>query len=606
MMLLIHGGQPHNWHDLARAWSFEPLVITGLALTAVLFTLGQRRKKSSRIGEQISFALGWFALVVALISPLHAWGRVLFSAHMSQHEVLMLVAAPLLVLGRPVAVFLSAFPVVWARRIGNIGKIVWVNRVWRALTIPFVAWLVHAIALWIWHVPVLFDAVLQNELVHTLQHLSFLISALLFWWALIHGPQGAMGYGAAVLYLFTTSIHSGALGALLALAGFVWYPSYVGLTSSWGLTPLEDQQLGGLIMWIPAGLVYLIAGLALFVGWLREAEVRAGKKTGLIAGVLIFASLLNFASCGGGAKGPFAYVTNERDGTITVIDTNTDAVYSTIKIGGRLRGIRLSEDRKRIWVAISYPTNESTGENKIAEIDANGNVIAKYEVGSDPENFAIDKTAARLYTANEDAGTASITDVKANRVIATFPVGLEPEGAAISPDGRWVYITSESSSTVSVIDTQSGQVVNTFLVGARPREAVFAPDSSRAYVTAENGNTVSVVDTKDHRVIKSIDLPRGEGASQTKPKGVVVSPDGKRVYVATGRGNSVAVIDAEKLALVTLIAVGQRPWGIAISPDGRKLYTANGLSDDVSVIDTATNKVIATVKAGDAPWGIAL
>jgi cytochrome c oxidase assembly factor CtaG len=154
MMLLIHGGQPHNWHDLARAWSFEPLVITGLALTAVLFTLGQRRKKSSRIGEQISFALGWFALVVALISPLHAWGRVLFSAHMSQHEMLMLVAAPLLVLGRPVAVFLSAFPVVWARRIGNIGKIVWVNRVWRALTIPFVAWLVHAIALWIWHVPV--------------------------------------------------------------------------------------------------------------------------------------------------------------------------------------------------------------------------------------------------------------------------------------------------------------------------------------------------------------------------------------------------------------------------------------------------------------------
>ena len=116
------------------------------------------------------------------------------------------------------------------------------------------------------------------------QHLSFFISALLFWWALIHGPQGAMGYGAAVLYLFTTSVHSGVLGALITLAGSVWYPSYVGLTSSWGLTPLEDQQLGGLIMWIPAGLVYVVAGLALFAGWLREADVRAGEARTFGAG----------------------------------------------------------------------------------------------------------------------------------------------------------------------------------------------------------------------------------------------------------------------------------------------------------------------------------
>ncbi len=87
-----------------------------------------------------------------------------------------------------------------------------------------------------------------------------------------------MGYGAAVLYLFTTSVHSGILGALIALAKSVWYPSYAGLTDSWGLTPLEDQQLGGLIMWIPAGLVYLIAALALFAGWLRESELRAMKR----------------------------------------------------------------------------------------------------------------------------------------------------------------------------------------------------------------------------------------------------------------------------------------------------------------------------------------
>ena len=290
--MIIHGGQPHDWNDLVRAWSFEPAVVVGLAAAAVLFAIGFARLRretanrgARRTWQGICFAGGWFALLVALVSPLHAWGRVLFSAHMSQHEVLMLVAAPLLVLSRPLVVLLWAFPLNWSRGLGNIGKIGWVNSLWHALTIPLVAWLVHAVALWIWHVPVLFEAVLHHEWVHTLQHLSFLGSALLFWWALIHGPQGALGYGAAVLYLFTTSIHSGALGALIAIAGSVWYPSYIGLTSSWGLTPLEDQQLGGLIMWIPAGLVYLIAGLALFAGWLREAEVRAAKRerAGLVA-----------------------------------------------------------------------------------------------------------------------------------------------------------------------------------------------------------------------------------------------------------------------------------------------------------------------------------
>jgi len=337
----------------------------------------------------------------------------------------------------------------------------------------------------------------------------------------------------------------------------------------------------------------------------RNGATNAGAAS-LRRCVSIFLFALTLASCTSKPSGPLAFVTNERDGTITVIDTGADRVYSTIKVGGRLRGIHLNPDRTRVWVAISYPSNQSQGEDKIAELDLRGNVIAKYAAGTDPENFVVNDHATLLYIANEDAGTASITDVKANRVIATMPVGLEPEGAAISPDGRWVYITSESSSSVSVIDTQSGQVVKQFLVGARPREAVFSPDNARAYVTAENGNVVSVVDTREHSVIKTIDLPRGEGSAQLKPKGVVVSPDGKRVYVATGRGNSVAVIDTDQLKLLTLIPVGQRPWGLALTPDGRKLYTANGLSNDVSVVDTATNKVIATIKAGDGPWGIAL
>jgi cytochrome c oxidase assembly factor CtaG len=87
-----------------------------------------------------------------------------------------------------------------------------------------------------------------------------------------------MSYGAAVLYMFTTSVHSGVLGALLTFAHTVWYPAYATTTGSWGLTPLEDQQLGGLIMWVPAGLVYIIAGLALMVGWMRESERRVQRR----------------------------------------------------------------------------------------------------------------------------------------------------------------------------------------------------------------------------------------------------------------------------------------------------------------------------------------
>jgi putative membrane protein len=112
---------------------------------------------------------------------------------------------------------------------------------------------------------------------HALQHASFLGTALLFWWALVHGREGRMGYGASVFYLFATAMHSGGLGALLTFAPAPWYGDYAGTTVAWGLTPLEDQQLAGLIMWIPAGAAYVVAGLILLAAWMREAERRAAR-----------------------------------------------------------------------------------------------------------------------------------------------------------------------------------------------------------------------------------------------------------------------------------------------------------------------------------------
>jgi cytochrome c oxidase assembly factor CtaG len=171
--------------------------------------------------------------------------------------------------------FLWAFPKTTARHLSAWTKATPWQRLWRAITAPFVAWLIHAVVLWGWHVPFLFQSTLESEWIHAAQHASFFGSALLFWWAILHGRERAAGSGAAVLYLFTTALHSSLLGALLTFARSVWYPVYNGTTLSWGLTPLEDQQLGGLIMWVPAGVVYIVAALALFAGILRESGNRA-------------------------------------------------------------------------------------------------------------------------------------------------------------------------------------------------------------------------------------------------------------------------------------------------------------------------------------------
>jgi cytochrome c2 len=166
------------------------------------------------------------------------------------------------------------------------------------LTTPLAAWSIHAAALWIWHLPGPYQSTLSSGTMHFLQHASFLGSALLFWWALLHGREGVMGYGTAVLYVFTTMLHTGLLGALLTFSPTVWYPAYYATTAPWGLTALEDQQLGGLIMWIPAGLIYIVAALALMARLLRHSELqmRRGARAAGVA-LLIAGSSVLLAGC---------------------------------------------------------------------------------------------------------------------------------------------------------------------------------------------------------------------------------------------------------------------------------------------------------------------
>ncbi len=282
--ILAHAGEAHetlvagprNLHELWRTWGWEPLSIFGLALSAVWYAVGAR--KLWRAADASLFAGGWIALFIALVSPLHPWGQMLFSAHMTQHEVLMLVAAPLLVLSSPMPVFLHALPSQWSHALGRFSNTpVW-KRFWTTISNPFAAFAIHGLILWLWHIPALFQATLHNEFIHALQHCSFLSSALLFWWAVIHVKDRTFGYAAAILYMFATALHSNILGALLTFATSVWYPDYARTAQYWGMTALQDQQLGGLIMWVPAGIVYIIAGLALVAGWMRESERRAQKR----------------------------------------------------------------------------------------------------------------------------------------------------------------------------------------------------------------------------------------------------------------------------------------------------------------------------------------
>jgi putative membrane protein len=307
MIAMLHAGRPLAPHDVWSAWSFDPLVLIALVISAWLYGRGVQRLwrragrgRGIRVWQAAAFTGGWFALFVAMVSPLHRMGEVLFSAHMTQHEILMVVAAPLLVLSRPLVPSLFALPMPWRRALGRIARTPAVRSAWLTVRAPACAWLAHAAALWLWHLPGPYQATLASDAVHTFQHVSFLGTALVFWWSLLYGRERRLSYGSSVFYLFTTTLHTGGLGALLTFAAAPWYQSYDGVTQPWGLTALEDQQLAGLIMWVPASLGYLAAALWLMAAWLKESEQRAVRWRASIAGSAAMLALLMIAGCGMG------------------------------------------------------------------------------------------------------------------------------------------------------------------------------------------------------------------------------------------------------------------------------------------------------------------
>lgn len=264
-------------HAESPGWTLDPVILAPLLLALGLFAFGwaRLRARSERGGTRLVrrarlFGAGWLLLALALLSPLHEAGERSFAAHMFEHELIMLVAAPLLVLAEPLAVMLWAFPPNGRQALGMASGWQPLRATWRALTGAVSATLLQAAALWLWHAPALFDRALASRGWHVAQHLSFLITALLFWTAMLGRRTPVV---LAALCLVVTSIVSGALGALMAFATSPWYAGYAALgMAPFGLTPAEDQQVAGLLMWVPGGLVHACAALVLMRQLLRASS----------------------------------------------------------------------------------------------------------------------------------------------------------------------------------------------------------------------------------------------------------------------------------------------------------------------------------------------
>jgi YVTN family beta-propeller protein len=311
-----------------------------------------------------------------------------------------------------------------------------------------------------------------------------------------------------------------------------------------------------------------------------------------------------------------AYVSNEDDGTVTVLDTQRLAVIATVPIGKRPRGLALSRDGSRLYVAVSGlpkcppPMRDEDCAKLPRDPQADG--IAVIDTAalrtlpvirgvSDPERVALSHDDRTLFVTDEDAARLSVVDALHGKPLAGIAIGREPEGVRVSPDGHWVLTTSEEENSVAIIDARRHTLLRTVTVGKRPRDLAFTPDSRTAYVSGEGDASV-------YRVA----LPGGEPAAlfvqlrkEARPMGVALDAQRGRLYVSTGHAGTVAVISIADGKLVGEVAVGGRPWGIALTDHGERLVTANGPAGDVAVVDTQALAVLGKVAAGHGPWGVA-
>jgi len=253
----------------ASAWDWEPSVVAGCAVLAAGYLTFVRGSAPART---FAFLSGVLLLLLDLVSPVDTLGdQYLFSAHVFQHFLLALVVPALWLIGIP-------------RGIAEVAiRQPLISRVERVLARPLAAWPLGVGAMIVWHIPALFNAALASQGLHIFQHLSFLVTGAIFWWPILHPIEerrlAALG---GIAYLFSACVVCSLLGALLAIARPGLYPVYLnpvdrsGILSlvrdSWGLDPKNDQQLGGMLMWVPGCFVYLSGIMLTAVRWFATSE----------------------------------------------------------------------------------------------------------------------------------------------------------------------------------------------------------------------------------------------------------------------------------------------------------------------------------------------
>jgi YVTN family beta-propeller protein len=289
-----------------------------------------------------------------------------------------------------------------------------------------------------------------------------------------------------------------------------------------------------------------------------------------------------------------AYVTNNSDNTVSVIDTASNTVTATVPVGSSPFGVDVTPDGSRAYVVNRIGSSVSV-------IDTATNlVVAFIPVGYLPYEVAISPDGLRAYVTNAGNDNVSVIDTVTNRVISTIRVGAWPIGIGITPNGTRAYVTNFNSNNVSVIDLTSNVVVATIPVGKYPQDVAFTPDGTRAYVVNYGSSNVSVINTSTNTVTATI--PVG-----LVPEEIEITPDGTRAYVINGGDSTVSVIRLSSNTVIATIPVnGNVLTGSAITPDGTRLYVTDVIGNQVFVISTVTNTVVATIPVGTSPIGIAI
>lgn len=254
------------------------VILTNLALISFFYLKGWRRTARREWQALLLFAGGIFSVLAALLPPIDLLSEELLSIHMIQHMLLMMAAAPLFVFSYSdffirMGLSRSGRRLLWKAQRGLTGH--GLNRFTRPLLIA----VLYALVLWIWHLPLLYESALENRWIHNLQHLAFFIGSYFFWKVLLRRiGRPALNAAAGIIYLFVTSLHSTALGVLMAISPRIWYPFYAHTTGAHGLTAIEDQQLAGYIMWMPAGFSYVLIAAWLTLRLVREPTETAMKS----------------------------------------------------------------------------------------------------------------------------------------------------------------------------------------------------------------------------------------------------------------------------------------------------------------------------------------